>query len=29
MKITLDIEDSLLEEASRVTGIEEKTKLIR
>ena len=29
MKLTLDIEDGLLEEASRVTGIEEKTELIR
>ncbi|OPY92629.1 MAG: Antitoxin VapB32 [Syntrophaceae bacterium PtaU1.Bin231] len=29
MKLTLDIEDSLLEKASRVTGIEEKTELIR
>ncbi len=29
MKLTLDIEDSLLEKASGVTGIEEKTELIR
>jgi hypothetical protein len=29
MKLTPDIENSLLEKASRVTGIEEKTELIR
>jgi hypothetical protein len=29
VKITLDIEDGLLEKAARMTGIEEKTELIK
>ncbi len=29
MRITLDIENSLLDKASKITGIKEKTKLVR
>ena len=29
MKLTLNIEDSLLDRASKITGIKEKTKLVR